>query len=144
MKRTTKRKRKTAGTNKLGGWLVVVLIALILLELSAVYLLAQRIGTALTYSVQWGVYVSMFILLIYSILLLYSIYLILEKKKKAINLSIAALFFAVIFDIWYFVIGNYIFNKPLDFLSFLMNFVIVLVIIIYLKRSKRVKKTLTR
>ena len=147
-----KRKRKQVRRNLKGiaGWLAVVLIIFIISALNNSYLLIQRIVWMFTMTIGLGVYISMLILLVYSFLIWYSVYLILKKRKKAVKLSIIALIAGFIFGLWFYLIGKIIFTKftKLIIISgipvILFNLILIIAIISYLKKSKRVKATLIR
>lgn len=145
-----KKKTQSKSAKKgIGGWIIVILIAFIISALNALYLIAQRVSWVLTQNIEWGVKVSLFLLIIYFALICCSIYLILRKKKKAVETSITALIFGMIFLLWYYLIGRIVFSYDkimiiAGIFSILVNFAIIILIIFYLKKSKRVKSTFTR
>ena len=150
-KRKNKRNKKVKKNLKgISGWLAVILIVFIISALNNSYLLIQRIIWLFTKIIGPGVYISMFLLLIYSSLMWYSIYLILKKKKKAIKFSIIALITGFISGLWFYLIGRIILTQftRLTIINgistILFNLILILAIISYLKKSKRVKNTLVR
>lgn len=147
-----KRKNKIRKSPKgIHGWLALVVIIFTISALNATYLLIQRINWMFTAPIGAGVYISAFILLIYTSLMWYSIFLIAEHKKKAKKFSIAALITGFIFTLWYYLIGLIFFLPNFNrfvvinsIFPILLNLIIILAIISYLKKSKRVKNTLIR
>ncbi|MDO8517420.1 MAG: DUF2569 family protein [Nanoarchaeota archaeon] len=141
-----KTKKANKIQSKLSIWFIIILIVLILAEITAAYLLIQRLWILIFYTsaIQWGAGVSMFILAFYNLFLVYSIYLIFRKRKKAINITITAAIFSIIFNLWYYVIGNYIIYHQIDYLPFTIDLIISTIIICYFIKSERVKKTFTR
>jgi hypothetical protein len=159
VKRKTKRVRRASKLYKddldgIDGWLVFVLVVFILSALNATYLLIQRISWAFNPDkiVGTGVFISMFFLLLYCTLIWYAIYHLFEEKKQAVNASILALGAGLLFAFWFNIIGQWIYyvgdNKTAVLQSGSINFVFDLVVtiflILYLKKSKRVKETFTR
>jgi len=137
--------------NKIGGWLILIIAIFILSALLSAYLLLHRLIWIFTLNVGIGVYISMFFLLVYSVLIWYSIYLILRKKRKAVNMSIIAMSAGLIFILWFFLIGQLIFtnyDKVLiwiyGIIYLVSNLVLAILISVYLKISKRVKKTFVK
>jgi len=140
---------KKAKINNLGGWLIVVLVLFVLSFLSSFSLLVEKMLAILFLKVGFGVYVSAILLLIYSIFLLYSITLILQRKKKAYKTSIKTLYLGILFNLWYFVIAQLIFYINFNYFilnisNFICNTAISIILILYLKKSKRVKNTLVK
>ncbi len=133
---------KNAKTKNLGGWLIIVLILFVLSFLSAFSLLVEKMLAILFLNIRFGVYIS-------AIFLFYSIVLILQRKKKAYKTSIAALYIGILFSLWYFVIAQLIFYSNfryfvLNTADFILNTAVLIILILYLKKSKRVKKTLVK
>ena len=132
------------------GWLAIVLIIFTISALNASYLLIQRINWLFTLPIGTGVYISMLFLLIYCPLIWYSIYLIMEHKKKAIKFSIIALIAGFIFNLWFYLVGLIILSQVTRLIIYngistiLFNLILILIIISYLRKSKRVKATLIR
>jgi len=140
---------KNAKINNLGGWLIVVLALFILSFFSSFSLLVEKVLAILFLNVGFGVYISAVLLLIYSVFLFCSIVLILQRKKKAYKISIAALYTGILFSLWYFVIAQLLFyiNSNyfmLNIADFTLNTAVSIILILYLKKSKRVKKTLVK
>jgi hypothetical protein len=139
-----KRQNKLKG---ISGWLMLVLILFFCSALNALYMLIQRIVWAFTRTIGTGVYISMFFFLIYSVLLGVSICLILMKKKKAIKFSIIALTSGIVLNLWYYLIGQLIFNPYYNLFyipTLLVNLIILIGIMVYIKKSRRVKNTFVR
>jgi len=152
MAKKQKRKRNKVKNKFKGvhGWLAIVLIIFTISALNASYLLIQRINWLFTLPIGTGVYISMLFLLIYCPLIWYSIYLIMEHKKKAIKFSIIALIAGFIFNLWFYLVGLIILSQVTRLIIYngistiLFNLILILIIISYLKKSKRVKATLIR
>ena len=145
-----KKRKKIQRNASMPGWLVLVVIVFTISALNFSYLLIQRIIWLFTRTIGTGVYISMFLLLIYCYFMWSSIYLILKKRKKAVKFSIIALITGFIFGLWFYLIGRIIFTQFTRFTLIngipviLFNLILIIIIIFYLKKSKRVKATLTR
>ena len=149
-----KQKRKTDRKIKsIGGWLILILAIFTYSWISAFWLLYLRLKLLVIQGyVPIGVIVTMTILTAYCFFLGYSIILILKKRKQAIKITTVSLIIGLVFSAWYSVVGKLIFYSTLGakailaagLISFLMNFIIALAIILYLKNSKRVKNTFVR
>jgi len=139
-------KSKLKGIN---GWIIIILILFAFSALNAFYLIVQRLIWIFTQQIEWGVKVSLFLLITYFTLICFSLYFILEKKKKAVKMSIISLVFGAVFALWYYVIGRLIFlyGKTMiisGIFSFIINLAIIILVIFYFKKSKRVKNTLIK
>jgi hypothetical protein len=149
------KKRKTkARTNQkksftelsLGLWAVVILF--FLAALSSASLILQRILIILTAEFRPGVIISLFIFLVYFIFLLISISLILNKHKDAVKTSIITMVWAIISAFWYRYFGQIIFYTGADkstvvmngLIMFILNSLIAIFIIFYLKSLKKIEK----
>lgn len=130
--------------------LFVIVILFILSAISIGFLIYQRIAITLK-EFRPGVFISLLIFLLYFFFLLLSIIMILAKKKNAIKISIITAVLAIVSSFWYSVLGQIIFyvgeNKLeillIGLISFIINLLIALVIIFYLRnllRSKNLKK----
>lgn len=146
-----KKKLKNKKLASIGGWLLAIIVVLVLSWLSAARLLYERISLFVTKgTVSYGVHISMFLLAVYCVFLGYSLYLILKKRKIAIKTSIISLVIGLVFSLWYYIIGRFIFFSSQQqfiasgFVSFFTNLIIAVAIIFYLKTSKRIKNTLVK
>jgi len=140
---------KNAKIKNLGGWLVLVLVLFLLSFISSFSLLVEKILAILFLKIGFGVYISAILLLTYSVFLFYSIVLILQRKKKAYKTATKTLYIGILFNLWYFVIAQLLFYINLNYFilnisNFICNTAVSIVLILYLKKSKRVKKTLVR
>lgn len=142
--KTKKKGKKLQGIN---GWLAIVLAIFILSAINSIILLNQKISVLVYLSFRIGVLISAVLLFVYCFFILFSIFLMLKKKKIAVKISITTLIIGIIFLIWYDIVGMIIFYGKLilaDLINFLINLVIMIVVILYLKKSKRVKNTLVK
>jgi len=139
---------KNKNPSKISGWLLILLIGFGLSALNFILLLAQKTLMILSGRAQWGVYLSAVLLLIYLVLIISSIFLILKKKRKSIQFSIAALIIGFIFIVWYTILGPILYynSKGLSFgiVVTLVNLLLSIIVVSYLKRSRRVRITLIR
>lgn len=130
----------------INGWLIPVVLVCIFSALSNTYRLIQRIIAISTQNPALGVYVSMALLVIYCILIWMVIIFIFMKKKAAIKSFIAAAISGTIFSFWFYLLSQLIYTPASSIvgglLAFLLNLIIVALILVYLLKSKRVKKTL--
>jgi len=136
--------KKLSGIN---GWLLIVLIDFILSAISGIVLLYLRIIGIIQGKAAWGVYISSLILLIYLAFIISSIFLITLKKKSAVKTAMITLIIGIVFAVWYYILGKLIITEQIsinDFLLCLFNLVILVLMIFYFKKSKRVKNTLIR
>ena len=136
----------------IGGWLIPIVLIFFYSALTNSYLLIQRLVWAFTAYIGWGVFISMFLLFIYCSLIWYSIFLLLTEKKKAVNMSIIAMFSGFIFLLWYNFIGQLILyvgqNKQQvitnGIFQLFLNLLIIIAITLYFKNSKRTKNTFVK
>lgn len=142
-----KSKKKVKKISEINGWLLVVLIGFIISTISAIVLLYQKITGIMQGKALWGVYVSSLILLFYLVFIISSIFFIILKKKSAVKISMITLVIGIFFAIWYYILGRLIIYSSIslnDFLLCLFNLVILVLMIFYFKKSKRVKNILTK
>ena len=148
-KRRTAR-RKIEQSKEIGGGLILVLIVFALSFLTAVSLLTQKIVAILLLNAKIGVYISAILLLFYTAFLFYSIVLVLLRKAKAVKISFLALYLGLVFTLWYWLIGPLIFYQQnlflfmSNFVNLVINLAIIIAIILYLRKSKRVKDTFVK
>lgn len=157
MKKRVRRKPKNKNIkpkSKLGGIWGWLLVALLLCIYSAIYstnLLIQRAWAIVSQTAAAGVYISAIILIFYCLFIWATVYLVIAKKKKAIKAYIGAVISGVIFNLWFMIIGQWIYypayikeiliyNSP----ALLFNLALTFGILFYFLKSKRVKKTLIR
>ena len=132
------------------GLLLIVFFIYLLSLFSLVYMLSQRVSLVLAKSAGLGIYITLFLSLFYLFFLIYSIVLMVRMKKKFIRTSIAALSLGIVFSLWYYIVGYSLFNPPNpplffnNLASFTFNLLLSVGIIIYLKKSSRVRNTFVR
>ena len=135
--------------NKIGGWLILVLIICIYSAISALYLLMNKLVAIFTKTISTGVYISTLFLITYLGLILITIFFIMKKRKKTIKIFIITAIVGAIFSLWHSLIGPLIYFPDLkietiiyNLLIVIINLVILLLVLFYFLRSKRVKRTL--
>ncbi len=133
------------------GWLLVVLLVCIYSALSSSYLLIQRVNAIMTKSVSSGVYISVILLIIYCFLIWATVYFIIGKKKKAVSMFVLAAIFGTMFSIWFLLVSQLIYypSQKSLILSYnlpmvVINLAITLTVLLYLKKSNRVKNALIK
>jgi hypothetical protein len=146
-------KPKKKDSKGIRGWLVVVMALFILIFFESVYMLAQRLTMIILDPLtSLGIYISVGILIVVIFFNVQSIILMIKRKKKAVDIGVASLVASIIFVFWYNIIGVLIFYSGASNLFFLVNGVInaainaavFIAVILYLKKSKRVKDTLVK
>jgi len=133
------------------GWLLVILLVCVYSALSASYLLVQRINAILTKTVALGVYVSLIILIIYCFFIWVTVYMIFTKKKKTASIFVFAAISGTAFSFWYFLISQLIYYPSQissvllpNLLMIVINLAITITVLLYLKKSERVKNTFVK
>lgn len=133
------------------GWLLVILLVCVYSALSSSYLLVQRINNILTKGVASGVYISVILLIVYCFFLFLTIYMILTKKKRAVSTFVFAAISGTAFSFWFLLISQFIYypaqkslilsyNLPMA----IINLAVVITVLLYLKKSERVRNTLVK
>ena len=143
-----KTNRKTGKSGEISIWLIAVSIILAISFLSSLYLLAQKVIAILFLNIKFGVYISAILLLIYSALLFLGILNIFLKKRKAIKITVYALYIGIAFTLWYWLIGQLIFYKQIPFIitnaaNLIVNLAIIILILLYFKKSMKLRGILT-
>jgi hypothetical protein len=139
--------RKLKRVSGINGWLLIILIDFILSAISSTILLYSRVNNMMQGKTLWGIYISSFILLFYLIFLVTSILFIILKKKSAIKTAGITFVLGIVFAVWYYILSKLIFDKPLliaDLFLCLIDLAVIILMIFYFKKSKRVKNTLIK
>ncbi|MFA5174518.1 MAG: DUF2569 family protein [Candidatus Pacearchaeota archaeon] len=148
-----KRRTNSSKLTGISGWLLAALIFMFLFALESFWMFAIRVFRLIFLNLPLkgiiGNLISIIILLLVSIFAIYSIYLILKKRKKAVKISIKALYLGILFSFWYDIIGlflyEYNFTETISGITmFIINFAILYLVLCYFKKSKRVKNTLRK
>ena len=145
-------KRGKANSPKgIGGWLLVVLLGFIFSGITILILFVQKLTIILTNQVKFGIYISLFLIFLYLIFIANTILMILNKRKFAVKTFIATAIVGTIFQIWYYIVSQLIYNpnnyttQIISNIPFvLINIAIVFLMATYLLKSKRVKNTLVK
>lgn len=154
MKKYSRKIIKSKQTSKkISGWLLLILGICFYSALFASNLLFQRINWIFNANAVtgFGVYISAILLIFYCIAIFTTIVFILMKKKLAIKMFIISGIFETLFTIWFYLIGQLIYFPEKASLIWkynsivvIINLAIILGIMFYLLKSKRVKETLVR
>lgn len=143
-----KRGKRNKQTKKIGGWLLVLLLDLFVSGLIMGIFFIQRVIAILSSQATLGVYISAFLLFLYGIFIIITIFKILTKKKSAISTFIVTAIVGVIFVIWYYLLSSLIYSQfsseqmVYNWINVIFNIALTVVMVLYLIKSKRVKKTL--
>lgn len=142
---------RTKKSNHIRGWLIPVLLLSLASAVYSSYLLVYRIVLIMNNRALFGVYVSVAFLMVYCGSIWTFLYSSLTRKKKAIDAFKVAAVSGIAFTLWFFLIGQLIIN-PRGFLSrvfyyvpmLIANIGFIIAVLLYLMKSKRVRKTLER
>lgn len=132
----------------LNGWLIPVLFVFVWILINTFGFFIPRV-IFLMNNISYGVIISSFILFISLSFVITGLYFMFRAKGGTVMICSFALVFTLIFSFWYHLLGFFLFYHGLDkfdliipnFIEFGFDAVIVAVILIYFKMSKRVKNT---
>ena len=146
------RKRSKKEPCGIYGCLIIIILILALSALSSLQLLQSKIHTLTTVGYFPGVMISTVLLSISTAFLVISLLLILFRKRCAVKITFLALGLDILFMLWYFFLGPILLYTGFDKISvlennlflFILNLIIIIPVVCYLKKSRRVKNTCIR
>jgi len=128
-----------------------VLVVFLLSLVSALYFLWIRIFSLIQGNANPGRVISTFILLFYAYYLIKSIYLFSKLKREAIEKGVTAMYLGIILSLWLYLLAPILLAEDFttkieilksSFFFLLLNLGIGIILLVYLKRSKEIRKIL--